>query len=240
MTFRSKTGIFPWFTILLGMIGFALRCVLFAGTAAGLVPEHTVAGALCFVLFAVALAFCALGLRNTGARAAYAELFPASQAAGIGSTVAAVGFLISAFTLKGAGMLGTISAIIAVPAAFALAAAGYCRYVGRRPKFALHCAIALFLMLRTMAFCQIWRSESQLQLYFFQLLACLFLMLACYYRTALDLQTGDCRKFIFFAQAALFCCCLSCRGDNWLFYLAGAFWMASDFCTLPASGRFGR
>ena len=233
----SKTRFFPWSTLVVGLIGFALRCWLFSDFQGGLLPANHPAGALCFVLLALMLAAIGFAVKNLPAPTAYTDLFPQSVAAAAGTLLAAVGFGISAFSVQGLGFLRYIVPVFGVIGAVALAATALSRLKGRQPLWMLHCVVTVYLMLRTMACSSAWSAQTQLQLYFFQLLACCFLLLAGYYRVALGIRIAHPTRFVFFSQAALFCCCLCCAENDWLFYLSAGLWMAADYCDLSFAGR---
>lgn len=233
MYHSSRQGLFPWFPILTGMVGFALRCWLFSSMdSAGLLPNNHIAGSLTFLLLALCLAVCFLGVKNATPHDTYRQMFPRSGIAAAGTVMGAVGMAISAFTLKSAGVFRFLLPVLGVLCAGALLFAAYCRFRELQPNFLTHCAVAIYLIFRSLANCRTWGAEPQLQLYFFHLLASLFLLLACYYRAELDLHSGDCRRYVFFAQAALFCCCLCLMGEGWLFYLSAGIWIATDFCVI--------
>ena len=220
------------------MIGFALRCWLFSSMDnLGLLPNNHIAGILTFLLLALTLGVCFLGVKNTATHDAYQQIFPRSGIAATGTAIGAVGMAISGFVLKSTGLFRFLLPVFGVLSAGALLLAAYCRFRGVRPNFLTHCAVAVFLILRALVSCRAWGAEPQLQLYFFHLLASLFLLFACYYRAELDLDSKGCRKYVFFAQAALFCCCLCLMGGDRLFYLSAGIWMATDFCVLSVKSE---
>ena len=234
MNGNTKQGLFPWFSLLTGSFGFALRCWLLSSVDdKGLLPANHVAGIVCFLLLAATLAFTFWQVRKAAPSKAYRKLFPASPIAAAGIAVGAVGMGISGFTTGSSGLLAIVLPVLGVACALALLYAAYCRLVGLRPSYLLYCIAVVFLVLRTLVCCRAWGAEPQLQLYFFGLLGSLFLLIACYYRAEISAMLGDYRRYAFFAQSALFCCLLSVPGSNWLFYLSAAIWMAADFCQFP-------
>ena len=231
---QSKQGLFPWFSLLTGAFGFALRCwLLSSADDKGLLPANHFAGIVCFLLLAVTLAFTFWQVRKAAPSKAYHKLFPASPIAAAGIAVGALGMGISGFTTGGSGLFGVLVPVLGVLCALALLYAAYCRLIGLHPSYLLYCVAVVYLILRTLLCCRTWGSESQLQLYFFSLLGILFLLIACFYRAELTAMMGDYHRYVFFAQAALFCCMLCLPGENWLFYLSAGFWMAADFCQFP-------
>ena len=236
----SKQGLFPWLTLFTGGVGLALRSLLLSSVdGQGLLPDNHFAGILTFILLALFLGFCFWVVRKEPPVDAknYRKLFPPSNLSAICSTVAAAGIGISAFMVPGTGVLRILVAISGLLGATALAYAAYFRKEGMRPSCFLHILVAVHLVIRVLTCCQQWGTEPQFQIYFFQLLGSLFLMIAVYYRAELDALTGDYRKYLFFGQAALFCCCLCMAEEAWLFYLSAALWIATDSCVLPRKGN---
>ena len=209
MDHSSKQSLFPWVSLFAGIVGFAMRSLLFSlASPEGLLPKNHIFDTLSYLLLAVVFVVCILAVRKMPPRSSYTALFPASAVAAVGILVSAIGFGFSGFSLKATGILQLLLPVFAVLSAAALIVVAYCRYKGLRPSCLIHGIPVVYLILRIMACCRAWGTEPQLQLYFFHLLACLFLLLACYYRSELDVQSKDCRRYIFFSQLALFCCFL--------------------------------
>ena len=234
MNQSKKLSLFPWLTLLAGGIGLALRAWLFSNVDnQGLLPENHIAGILCFLLLAGILAVSFWAARKEAPSNAYRKLFPPSAIAAIGTALAAIGMGFSAFTIEAAGFLRILVMITGVLGAAALLYTAYCRFIGLRPSCLLHVAFAIYLVFRVMVFCRHWGAETQIQVFFFQLLGSLFLLITGYYRAEADAIMGDYRKYLFFSQAALFCCCLCLVGSDRLFYLSAALWLIADTCTPP-------
>lgn len=234
-----QPGLFSWFAIFTGAVGFSLRCWLFSAVEPnGLLPENHIAGILTFLLLAMTLFACYMGVKKAVPSKNFARLFPGSRFAATGTVLGAIGIGVSAFTLKTTGFLIFLVPILGMLAAAALLVSASCRLRCARPDGFLHGIVTLFLIVRTIACCRSWGAEPQLQLYFFEMLASLFLLIASYHRTELDMGMGDYRRYAFFSQAALFCCCLCIPGNGGLFYLSAGLWMATDYCMLaiPVSG----
>lgn len=236
MKHSSGLGLFPGFPLLNGILGFWLRCWLFSALdRKGLLPENHIAGILSLILLALTLLVCWFGVRKAAASDAYGNLFPASTFAAIGSAVGALGIGYAAITERSSAPVGMLLLILGVLSCGALLFAAFCRYKGTRPNCLLYGLVAVYIMLRTLVFCRDWGSETQLQMYLFQLLSSVFMMIACYYRAELAARPGDCRRYVFFSQAAIFCCCLCLPLQDWLFYLSTGLWLAADFCALPSA-----
>lgn len=231
--FKPKS--LPWITTIAGLAGLALRLWLFAiPDEKGLLPEGHIAGILCFVLSALVICLAFLCTQPLKPLSKHTQLFPASTLRCVGCIAGAAGMLYATITefFSGGGALPLVTATMGLIATGCLGLVGFFRLKGLRPSFLFHTAATAFLMLYTVCQCRYWSSEPQLQVYFFPLMASVFLMLTGYYHAVLDLQKGSRRWFVFCSQSALFCCLLSLNDRNWPFYLCGALWLMLDVCSL--------
>lgn len=181
-----------------------------------------------FVLLALVLA--ALGVCVFGCPKQLRKPLPGSHVAFIGCAVAAIGILIANILELTAARdtVTVVSAAIGVLAAFGFFYMGIRRKNGHRGSMASFTLIILYYMTHLIQQYRMWSAESQLQVYFFPLMASVFLMLFAYHRAGLDVNGKSFRQYIFFNQAALFCCIASLNTDSWMFYLAMAVWAATD------------
>lgn len=234
MNNHSQSGLFPWVSLLTGSVSLPLRCWLLSSIDEnGLLPRFHAAGILSLLLLLLTIAIAFWGLRKAPSSYAYRRRFPPSWPAAVGTALGGIGIGISAFTVPTAGVLGILVPFLGLLSAAALIYAARCRLIGLRPNCLSHGAMVLFLLFRILTTCRVWGAEPQLQLYLFPLLGSLSLLLTCYYRAEMDAMTGDYRKYLFFGQMALFCCLMCLPGDDWLFYMSAALWLASDYCVLP-------
>lgn len=235
-----KPTILPLFTLIACAIGFGLRLWLFLTgvDARGLLPAGHIAGILSFVLTAIVLAVLFLCVRPLTPLGSYSKLFPAWLPAGIGCALAAVGILyVNIRDLIARQDAITIAVLVlGLVAAAALLILGFCRWKGKHPSFWLQAAITVYFMLHLISQYRLWSSESQIQVYFFPLLASVFLMLTAYHGAVLDADKKSGRRaYVFCNQAALFFCCMSLQGASWPFYLAMAAWLGTGLCSLTAA-----
>lgn len=237
MTALLKKYFFPIFSLVMGAVGFCLRDWLFGAQQEGLLPEKHIAGILLLILLAAVLAVCLWAVRKLVFSENYPKRFPKSTPAGVGIALGALGMGLASFRLEAVGALRYLLPVLAVVGIGAMLLGAYCRIRGTRPHCLLYGLFAVYLIIYTLARSRAWGAEPQLQVYFIPLLALLFLLIACYYRAELTTRAGNCRRYVFFGQAALFCCCVSMRGEDWLFYLSGALWTAADFCALSFGGQ---
>lgn len=228
MKILSKKGLFPWFTIVAGALGFGLQCLLFSeADGYDRLPDGHFAGIASVILFALTLGVIWWSQRKKTAFCRDGLTAPCNlSAAGIG--LSAFGFMISSFSLKGDTFLHNAIPFLGAVAALVLLYIAFHRAKGLSVNPLYYCIIIVFMVFRTMTACSEWSSEPQLLRYFFPLLACVFLLLTTYYRTELELEVKHPRSYIFFSQAALFCCILSCASGDWLFYLTGGIWLLAD------------
>lgn len=236
MKFPLKPNSLPFFTLGMGGIGFALHSWLFAGglDEKGLLETGHPAGILLFVLSAVVLASLFLTVRPVRPVSRYCRLFPASVINAIGCALGAVALLYTSIAdfRTGTDIFSRLLLPLGIIAAAALVYTAVCRYRGRTPRFYLSCIPTVYMMIRLISLCRIWGSEPQILLFFFPLMATVFLLLASYQHNALILQAGSRSIFLFYNQAALFFCCLSLNTQWRIFFLGMAVWMAADMCTL--------
>lgn len=236
MKITAKRNILPFLTLGAGALGLGLRTWLYATgvDASGLLRTDHPANHLVFILTAVVLLALWLVCRQIKDIPAYKYLFPRSVPAAAGCMVAAAGVLLVVFSelVQKQDAVTIVSCILGVMSAASLVITGICRQKRMRPRYYLHFAITAYLTIHVVSQYRIWSSETQLQNYFFQLLASVFLMLCSYYRTLLDTNADKRRRYVFFNYGALFFCCMSITGKNWLFYCSMAIWMASEQCSL--------
>jgi len=233
---KIKPKYIPLFTAVCGLLGFGLRFWLFRTGVdeRGLLVASHPANALTFVLTGIVLLVVFLWTRKLDKIRSHKKLYPASVTALLGCIPAAIGLLLAAlYELKMKQDLITyITLGLSVLAAVSLILLGIGRKRGLRPNFLMQAVLTVYLMFHLVSQYRLWSSEPQLQVYCFQLLASVFLMLSVFHGTILDTQVGSRRSFVFYNQAALFCCCMSLIGDCWWFYLAMGLFCATNLCSL--------
>lgn len=232
----AKPSILPVFTLCAGILGLALRVWLFFTgiDRKGLLVVSHPANALTFILTALVLAVLFVCIRPLDAVDRYQQLFPGTVFPAIGCITAAVGIVWVNFRdlhLR-TDSITIVSLILGVLAVISLLVLAYCRLKRIRPAPYFHMLVTVYLMFHLISQYRLWSAEPQLQVYFFPLLASVFLMLTGYHSAVLDARKSGRRWYVFCNQGALFCCCLSLWGDSWLFYLTMGFWMLASLCSL--------
>ena len=228
--------VLPCISVAAGAAGLALRIWLFSSIdEKGLLPLSHPADAALYILAALTLGVLFL-LRN---KQPLPTVHSASYrfAGAFGCLLGALGFLwcAAANILMPAAKLATVAVVGCVIGGIALSvcAVGYFRK--KESPYWLYALVTLALMLQTISQCQVWGAVSQLQEYFFPLMAAVFLILAGYYRAALASGTGKYIHLVFFSQAAAFFC-LPCLLNNRPFYIGLAVWAITQaFCSIPSA-----
>lgn len=236
-----KTEVFSLFSVIAGVIGFAMQSWLFTTfDDHGLLIRGHISFIIAFLLLAAVVAANLLFLKNYKPAGEYDHLFPQSTVSAMGSFVTAVGMGSCAMLPVASPILRIFVRVLGLLSVAGLAFGGYCRLQGKRPSCMIYAAFSLFLIFRTLVFCQGWSAKLQMETYFFPLLASLSLLMAAYYHAALGADLKNCRQYLFFRQLALFCCLVSLASGDRVFYLSGAIWMATDYCVPDSFGKYAQ
>lgn len=238
-----QPSILPVFTLIAGGIGIILRFILMRTQvdSRGLLATGHPISIILYILTActlAVLALCVLPLKADPRH--YRRMFRKSIRPAFGCMFAGVGILVCGMQqiLRQQDMLTILMMLMAFVSALCFGFLGYARQKGTRPHYLVHAGIIVFLMLHLVCQYRVWSPEPQLALYFFQLLACVFLMLTAYQAICLDIRKGDRRLYVFFNQAALFFCCLSLTDSLRYFYLGMGIYCATNLCTLRVSRSY--
>lgn len=223
--FRSH--ILPFFTMGAGGLGFALRLWLFSATDnKGLLPAGHFADTAIYILTALVLGILFLATRELKPRKLSRRF--ASLSAAIAYLLGALGLIINALmSISSSNVrLAVLATIASVLGGLIMLCMAFLKYTRRKLPYWLPAVLTMVLMLCTIAQCQIWGAEPQLQVYFFPLLASIFLILTAYHKTILAAKRGKTNLLAFFSQGALFLCCLSLNSSQWPFYFGMLCWAA--------------
>ena len=223
--FRSK--ILPLFTILAGAVGFALRLWLFSAIDhKALLPAGHPAGTILFILTALVLGILFLTTRRIDHRPIpeKAQRFIAFTAYLLGG----VGLILTGLTdlSVSAAKLALLATIASLAGGVAMIWMGLLKCNGKALPYGLPAVLTMVLMLDTVAQCQTWGAVAQVQVYFFPLLASVFLILTAYHKTLLTAGRGKPSALAFFSQGAMFFCFLSLNTNQWPLYGGMLFWSA--------------
>lgn len=232
-----KPAYLPIAALASGLIAMLMRLWLFAlGTDdRGLLPSATFPDVFSWILTALMLAFLFLSTRKLTGATKYSFNFRPSMLSAVGMLLGAFGILFTCLAelLSGGERLGVFSSVMGILAAAMLIFIAYCRWNGMKPMFLLHGLVCLWLMFHLVSHYRLWSAYPQLQTYAFELLAIIFLMLACYQRAAFDAGNGNRSAYAFFTFAAVFFCIAAIPGSaSAVFYIGSAVWMFATPCNL--------
>lgn len=227
--------ILPLFTVGAGGLGFALRLWLFSNIdEKGLLPAGHPTGILLLILSAAVVGILFLAARRPAPRAvSKRSLRPIHAAACL---LGGIGLILNAFTALrfSASRLATPALALSLAGGAAMILMGVLRFLGKRPPYWLAAVLTIVLMIDTVAQCQVWGAEPQLQVYCFPLLASVFLILTAYQETALLARKGNRSRLAFCSQCAAFFCCLSFNNTHRFFYMGLFLWALMEvFFCLP-------
>lgn len=224
---RSRS--LPLFPAAAGVLGLLLRLWLFSAIdEKGLLPDRHFADTAVFLLTAVVLGLLFLITRKPMSRPVRKGV-PA-LAGILGCALGGIGFLctglrnFSAYSARFSG----IAVLAGIVGGLVLLAMAVLKYFRKRVHYGFPAILTVCLMLDTAAQCQVWGAASQLQEYFFPLMASIFLILTAYHATFLAARRGKPKWLAFFSQGALFFSCTCLNTTHWTLYLGMLFWAASQ------------
>lgn len=232
MKYPFQSHILPFFTMGAGGFGLALRIWLFSAIdEKGLLPSGHPAEYALYILTALALGILYLSTRElkpTHGKAPHLFSACAYAAGGLGLILSAVPNLAGS-----TARLAHVAMAASLVGGLAMLYMAGLKYFHKRLPYPLPAALTVVLMLNTVAQCQVWGAEPQLQVYCFPLLAYIFLILSAYYKTAFTVKQKDAKLLAFFSQGALFFCCLSLNTAQWPFFFGMLCWAAAQLipCT---------
>ncbi len=232
-----KPSYLPPIVFLGGIFAACCRAWLFAlgKDDRGLWASGSLPDTLSWVSVAAVMAIIALGVLSLKGGNRYAYNFPASPVAAMGSLLAGLSFILTSAVeiLVGTDAIGTVSSVLGVLAAIALFYLAYGRTKGLHLSVLFHGMTGVYLMFYLVSHYRLWSSYPQLQSYAFELLAIVFVMLACYHRAAFDADLGRRRGYTFFTLAALFFSIAALPGsENPAFFIGCSVWMLTTPCRL--------
>lgn len=244
MKTKLSPALLPPILLIAGIIGALLRLWLNSlEDDWGLLPVWHIADILCWVLTLAAVAAVIWGTFRLTQAPKYSFNFPASPIGGIGTALAAVGFLVNAILslLTPGDALLRITAVLGLFSAVSLGFLGWFRWKGIRPNVIFHGLVTLYLMLLLVCQYRMWSAQPQMQTYVFQLFATVCLMISAFQRACFDVGVGHRRIYAIFRLSAGFFCLLSIPGsDFWILYLTCGLWSLTDLCDLrPMPSRKG-
>lgn len=206
----------------------------------GLLAAGSLPDTMSWIAVALTLALLGLGTWKLPNEAKGCAHFPASAGAAIGIAMAAAGITITSLRELSLSFdtIGMLSSVLGLITAVSLGFLAFFRAKGWRPNILFHGIVCIYFMFHLVFHYRLWSSCPQLQDYGFELLAIVFVMIACYQRAAFDAGRGTIRSYAFFSAAALFFCIAALPGcDNSAFFIGCAVWMAATPCKILPSEK---
>lgn len=232
MNAMKKPSFLPCIALIFGAAAFGLRKCLYAFAVDQrglLVSGHP----LTYGLWAVVLLCAAFLLWQVRKHSVCEYSFAPSAAAAAGSTLLAVGLLMTVLhhTPSGTGTIALLWKILGFLSAPALTWAGISRRKGQKPFFGVHGLLCLFLLVHMICRYQVWSGNPQLQDYIFQLLAAISLTLFSYYCAAFEADMGSPRMHLGTGLLAVLLCTVALSEKEYrLLYLCGLVWVFAELC----------
>ena len=222
-----RFSLLPFFTMGAGGLGLALRLWLFsAADDRGLFPTGHPANSGVYILTALTLVVLFLATREPVHRRINKQFIRVSGTCAY--LIGGLGLILTAvWKFSGSNeKLAWIAVAASVVGGLAMFFMAALKFARKQLPYWLPAVLTVVLMLDTVTQCQVWGAVPQLQIYFFPLLASIFLILTAYHKTVFTARKNNARLLAFFSQGALFFCCVSLNATQWPLYLGMLFWAA--------------
>ena len=228
----SKYNRLPLWIFLCGLLGMGLRYWLLQTgiDEKGLFLTDHIADTLSYILTAVALATLGIWCLGVVRTPSYDRLFHPSALPWVGAIIGCAGILATDIyeLLQLKDIVSLVCFLAGLGACGCLLYTGYCRLKGRRPKLLFRGMVTVYCMIHLVSQYRLWSALSQVQLYFFPVLASVFLMLATYQHTSMDAGFAHAGRYVFTTMASAFFCFMAVPATGGLFYLTMALWVLLD------------
>ena len=225
---KIKTTMLPLFTMAFSVFGIIARFWMnTAGTdKEGFVISGHPSVAVSIIIFAltiITLGLCAYFMDKTP------KPFSRSVAGAVGCFLGSAGLLVATLLEANTdGFLGITSCITGMITAIVFVVMGMRRLNCKPTNIWLYVLVTVYFVSHLLLQYQQWSQIPELSEYMFPVLGSIFLMLAFYHRASKDLGKPSEWQYMFFSQAALFCCIMASFIQNWLFYSSMAIWLLLD------------
>ena len=179
-----RPQLLPPLTAILGILLLLCRTWLQLGgiDEKGLYISGHTADTISFLLLGIGILGIWLCVRGVSDFAAPKKRFPPSLTGAIGCIAGGVSIVLTGILEKPqqTDIVWLLSLVTGCIACVCLLVIGYGRLKGRKPHYLLHCAVTVYFVVHLVSKYRSWSSEPQLQVFFFPLLAGVFLTLAAY------------------------------------------------------------
>jgi len=159
--------------------------------------------------------------------------FPFTPLSGTATLFMAVGYAVAAYPLlfDPTYYLDMVTGIFALLAILCTLLIALGQFLKLRMHPLLYCPGVLFFMLYLLASYPLWSGEPQPQFFFFQMMACVFLLLSVFTRAEMAAGRIAGRNYTIFSRAAIFLCIAAIpHSDRALLYAIFAVGLLLDGC----------
>jgi hypothetical protein len=222
-----RSSILPFFTMGAGGLGLALRTLLFSKMDENsLLPADHWTGTALYILTALTLGILFLATRDLTPRRIGLRFVRFSGT--LAYLLGGISLILTALLKLSAthARLAWLAVAASLAGGIAMLFMAALKVSRKRLPYWLPAILTVVLMLDAVTQCQVWGAVPQLQIYFFPLLASIFLVLTAYHKTVLVAKETSPNHLAFCSQCALFFCCLSLNASQWPLYLGMMLWAA--------------
>lgn len=233
---RSPKYPLPLIAAALGGAGLLLRLALYLlEEPSGLLPAGHFLHIATVILSIVTGALMYKFSRRPGKHTEYKP-----KAAAFGAFFAGLWLLPVAFGIleQASGALDVLRTVLAFLSVPSLILTAWQHFKGRKPHFLTNGILCMFFLSHMICQYPLWCGNPQVEDYLLSLLACVFLSLAAYQRTACDLHMGNRRGLVFCSlMAGFFCICALVGAGDRRYYLAGALFALTNLYAIQPPKR---
>lgn len=225
----------PAVTLFLSAAAMLLRWLayLFAVDHKGLlITWHPLMVLLWLVCAAAAVLIVTTVWKLDGSRR-YSHNFRPSIPAALGAVILALGILLTVFTSDAYYGLSRVRDMLGYVAASVLTLVAVNRIRGTKPPFLLHTLVCAFFAVHMVSRYRLWSGQPQLLDYFFDMTACVCLLLFAFYQASFEVGMGKRRMQLATGLIGTFACFAALAYTEFpLIYGCGGIWTITNLCTL--------
>lgn len=225
---------------IMGLVSLILRALArwMAVDARGLLPTNHPLVVLMWLVSLAAAVIVIAGVRDLGGGRKYAPNFPASKTAAAGCIVLALCILVTVLGNWEMAGLGLLRSVFGIGAVAGLVVIAICRFRGKMPEFYFHSLVCLFFGVHMVICYRPWSGDPQLFDYFFEVLACVGLMLFAYQQAAFEVGLGKRQTQLLLGLLSGYCALAALPGCGYpVLYIGGGVWALTNLCNLVPPPR---
>lgn len=230
MKYTAKNKLLVPLVLSAGLVGAFARFILYRFTpdAMGLLPKYHPLDLLCWLLSAAVILCTGAVILKLKDSKDFTRSFPRKTGLLGPAVTAAAGLLVTLLQgLQLSTKLHLVWLLLGFLSVPGLIVIGCQRTKGNIPTSWAYSLLCLFYAVHLICCYQSWSGNPQIPDYSFQLLACVFLILAAYQRSAFSAALGSRRMHLICSLLAGYFCTLCCVGCDfpWLYLTSGGFFL---------------